>query len=81
VYSTFVMTLGFLYGCCGLSSTFTLHLAVSCLAISCLQLLFLTLADVRYVVLYVVLVCISLIFKVLKTYGLPKLMVRVVSCF
>jgi hypothetical protein len=61
---TFIFDIGFFYGCCKLSSTFTLHLVISCLAIGCLQLLFLTLVDVdvKYAILYVVLVCISLIF-------------------
>jgi hypothetical protein len=63
VFSTFIFDIGVSYGCCGLFSTFILHLVVSYLAIGCLQLFFLTLVDVRYVILYVILVCISLIFK------------------
>ncbi len=59
---TFIFDIGAFYGRCGLSSTFTLHLVISCLVASCLQLLFLTLVDVKYAILYVVLVCISLNF-------------------
>jgi hypothetical protein len=51
---TFIFDIGVSYGCCGLFSTFTLHLVVSCLATSCLQLLFLALVDVKYAILYVV---------------------------
>jgi hypothetical protein len=59
---TFIFDIGAFYGCCGLFSTFTLHLVISCLVASCLQLLFLTLVDVKYAILYVILVCISLNF-------------------
>jgi hypothetical protein len=59
VFSTFIFNIGVSYGCYELFSTFTLHLVVSCLAVSCFQLFFLTLVDVKYVILYVLLVCIS----------------------
>jgi hypothetical protein len=54
--------LGFLMVVVSPFSTFTLHLVVSYLVAGCLQLFFFTLVDVRYVILYVRLVCISLIF-------------------
>jgi hypothetical protein len=62
VFSTFIFDIGVSYGCCGLFSTFILHLVVFCLATSCLQFFPLTLVDVRYVILYILLVCRSLIF-------------------
>jgi hypothetical protein len=41
VFSTFIFNIGVSYGCCGLFSTFTLHLVVSCLVMSWFQLFFL----------------------------------------
>jgi len=62
VFLTFIFDIRVSYGCCGLFSTFTFHLVISCLATGCLQFFFLTLVDLKYVILYVLLVCISLVF-------------------